>query len=150
MFWRGVDKADGGGRKRRTMLLCLSRAHLRFLSCGSLAGLRQDRDESLRCEDKLLLGQQVSPIGGGWVGWRQGRQIVLETSPTRGLSAEYWARPAARSWDLGAGQKGVDLAGDVAFEDADDLAFGETFFASSGDIGAGSGIVAHAGDHDPP
>ena len=31
-------------------------------------------------EDKLLLGQQMSPVGGVFEGVAVGRQIVLETS----------------------------------------------------------------------
>src|SRR6266545_7546006 len=43
----------------------------------------------------------------------------------------------------------VELAGDVAFEAADDLLFGETVFGASFHVGAGAGVPAQAADDDP-
>src|SRR5690606_12238515 len=40
-------------------------------------------------------------------------------------------------------------AGDVAFEAADDVFFGEAFGGAAFDVGAGGRVVAHAGEHDP-
>ena len=44
----------------------------------------------------------------------------------------------------------VDLAGDVALEDAHDLAGGASFGEAAGDVFAGAFVAAHAGEHDPP
>jgi hypothetical protein len=46
------------------------------------------------------------------------------------------------------GECPIDLSGDVAFETADDLAFGQTFVGASLDIGLRAGIVAHPGQSD--
>src|SRR5205823_8299971 len=43
-------------------------------------------------------------------------------------------------------EEGVDLAGEVALEAADDVFGGETFGAAAGDVGAGGLVVAHAHD----
>ncbi len=43
---------------------------------------------------------------------------------------------------------GVELAGDEAFETADGFGIGFAFCASSGDVGAGVGVVFEADDHD--
>src|ERR1035438_10864113 len=40
----------------------------------------------------------------------------------------------------------VDLAGDVAFETADDFALGLAFGGAAFDVGAGAFAVAHSGD----
>lgn len=79
-----------------------------------------------------------------------GRQIVLRTTRLVGVSRFLGQARRLILGVLVAAQEGVDLAGDVAFEYSDDLAFGESFLAASGDVGAGAGLVAHAGDHDPP
>ena len=42
----------------------------------------------------------------------------------------------------------VDLAGDVAFEAADDFALGLAFGGAAFDVGAGAFAVAHSGDGD--
>ena len=42
----------------------------------------------------------------------------------------------------------VDLAGDVAFQASDDLGFGESFVGSALGVGAASGVVAEAVEHD--
>ncbi len=42
------------------------------------------------------------------------------------------------------------LAGDVALEDADDLALGEAFLDAALHVAAGAGVAAHAGDDDAP
>ena len=47
-------------------------------------------------------------------------------------------------------QAAVDLAGDVTLQAADDLLLGQAFFAAAVDVGAGGGVGAHPGDHDPP
>ena len=45
---------------------------------------------------------------------------------------------------------GVDLAGDVALEAADDLGLGFSFRGAPLGVGAGSRVRAEAGEHDPP
>jgi len=47
-------------------------------------------------------------------------------------------------------QVAVDLAGDVALEDAHDLGLGTSVGESAFDGGAGARVGAHAGEHDPP
>ena len=44
----------------------------------------------------------------------------------------------------------VGLACDVTLQHAHDLGLGETFFGAPLDVGAGAGVGAHAGEHDPP
>src|SRR5262245_64026888 len=46
-------------------------------------------------------------------------------------------------------QVGVDLAGDVTLEAADDLLLGQALFAAPVDVGAGGRVGAHPGDDDP-
>ena len=50
----------------------------------------------------------------------------------------------------GRAQVGVDLAGDVALQAADDLGLGLSFFGAAFDVGAGGRVRPHAGEHDPP
>jgi hypothetical protein len=45
---------------------------------------------------------------------------------------------------------GVDLAGDVTLEAADDLGFRLSFLRAAFDVGAGRRMRAQAGEHDPP
>ena len=75
-----------------------------------------------------------------------GRQIVLGT--TLGCQPIMGSDPPPDQ--CSGAEEGVDLAGDVAFEHPDDLAFAETFLGAAGDVGAGAGIAAHAADHDDP
>ena len=42
----------------------------------------------------------------------------------------------------------VDLAGDVAFQASDDLAFGESFVGAALGVGAAAGVVAGLVEHD--
>ena len=51
---------------------------------------------------------------------------------------------------LGARQAAVKLAGDVALERADDLAFGAALGGAALDVGAGAGVVDHAHHDDAP
>ena len=50
----------------------------------------------------------------------------------------------------GGAEVGVDLAGDVPFQAADDLCLGQAFGGAPFDVGAGRGVGAHPGYHDPP
>src|SRR5690606_14532949 len=47
------------------------------------------------------------------------------------------------------GDELVELAGDVAFEAADDLLLGQAVFGASFHVGAGAGVPAQAADGDP-
>jgi len=55
-----------------------------------------------------------------------------------------WASAGVRA------QVRVDLTGDVPLQAADDLGLGLSFFSAAFDVGAGGGVGAHAGEHDPP
>ncbi len=51
----------------------------------------------------------------------------------------------------GAGAEvGIDLAGDVTLQAADDFLLGFSFGCAAFDIGAGGRVRAQAGEHDPP
>ena len=65
------------------------------------------------------------------------------------MSGHSWARPVTPDL-LGVHEVRVDLAGDVAFQDAHDLAGGEPFVGATRDVFAGAFIAAHAREHDPP
>src|SRR5258708_7289057 len=47
-------------------------------------------------------------------------------------------------------QVAVGFAGCIAFEAADDLELGQSFFRPPGDVGPGGRVRAHPRDHDPP
>src|SRR5680860_1008214 len=49
----------------------------------------------------------------------------------------------------GLGEQVVDLAGDEAFEAADDVFLGEALLGASFDVGNGRWVPAHSDDHDP-
>src|SRR5436189_4489315 len=80
-----------------------------------------------------------------------GRQIPVRTTPDpdRGcqpaLGPDLPPRAALR-----AGKLLVDLAGDVAFEDPDDLGLGSAFFEPAGHVSLGARIGSQAGEHDAP
>src|SRR5690242_369289 len=50
--------------------------------------------------------------------------------------------------DVLPGEGVVDLAGDIAFEAAEDVSFGQTFGGAAGDVVAGALVVAHADQDD--
>src|SRR5262245_35374563 len=52
--------------------------------------------------------------------------------------------------DVGTGELAVDLAGDVALEDTDDLFGGASLLVAPLDVEPGAGVGAHAGDDDAP
>jgi hypothetical protein len=96
-----------------------------------------------RFEGGLLSGQAVSPEK---LEWRADRSLSRQPSAS-GISR---VRPATRSCVLDAGEVSVDLAGDVALEDAHDLRFGASFEQAPFDVGARAWIRTHAGEHDAP
>ena len=50
----------------------------------------------------------------------------------------------------GAAEVGIDLAGDVALQAANDFLLGFPFGCAAFGVGAGRRIIAQAGEHDPP
>ena len=74
---------------------------------------------------------------------------AVRSKDNRSVSGHSWARPVTPDL-LGADEVRVELAGDVSFQDAHDLAGCETFSSAASDIFAGAFITAHAGEHDPP
>ena len=97
-----------------------------------------------RVEGRLLSGQAVSRTG-----WSGGPADRSQDNPA-GRAGISGARPATLIVALHAGEVPVDLAGDVALEDAHDLGFGASFEDASFDVGAGARFGAHAGKHDAP
>ena len=82
------------------------------------------------------------------LGWSGGPAV--RSKDNRLVSGHSWARPAAPDLVSVAHEVRVELASDVAFQDAHDLASGTTFSDTSRDVFAGTFIAAHAGEHDPP
>src|SRR5664280_1145191 len=61
-----------------------------------------------------------------------------------------WGEPDPRPGDSAARQVAINLAGDVALQDPDDVALGATFLHPSLEVGAGVGIVGDPDHHDAP
>src|ERR1700751_939986 len=83
-------------------------------------------------------------LRGRWNTYPVGPQYVIERALLclssgcgEGGRVGFWA------WEIG-----VDFAGDVALQAADDLAFVEAFVGPSFDVGAGGFVVTHADDGD--
>jgi hypothetical protein len=93
-------------------------------------------------EGKLLLGhaQQVCGAPGTAGGSFAGQQV---RQPIFGPG-----RP--RECALSGAEVGIDLAGDVALQAADDFLLGFPFRCAAFGVGAGSRVGAQAGEHDPP
>ena len=70
----------------------------------------------------------------------------------QGCGSRLAGQAVTRSWGSvsGSAQAGIDLAGDVALEAADDLFLGQAFGGAPLDVGAGRRVRAHPGDDDPP
>ena len=76
------------------------------------------------------------PSRGSAVRWKvspEGRQL--------------WGEPDPRLGESAARQVAIDLAGDVALQDPDDVPLGPSFLHSALEVGGGLGIVSDA-DHD--
>ncbi len=101
-------------------------------------------------EGRLLSGHAVQQSAGkqekgpGAAGGSIAGQHRLR-QPIRGPG-----RPGSWRGSAAGAQMGVDLAGDVPLEAADDLLLGQAFLWAPGGVGAGGGAGAHPGDHDPP
>src|SRR5712692_7199129 len=74
---------------------------------------------------------------------------AVRSKDNRSASGHSRARPVTPDL-LRAHEVRVELAGDVTFQDAHDLAGGATFGEPTRDVFAGAFIAAHAGEHDPP
>src|SRR6266542_2956777 len=140
---------------RRTMLLCLVKAPryvhgLNFCGCGNDAVVRA--------------GWVADKTGKGRSGWRASSyEVTPSRSDGPGDGRRIVRRPARMRQPIigpgrpqecvsarGGAQVGVDLAGDVALEAADDLCLGFSFGCAAFDVGAGGRAGAHACEHDPP
>src|SRR5262245_31776663 len=91
----------------------------------------------------LIRSRSASRDGAGG-----GRRIVHRPAE---CGSRLWGQAAPGAWgSAGAwAQVGVDLAGDVPLEAADDLLLGQAFFGAPVDVGAGGRVGAHPGDDDP-
>src|SRR5713226_2088672 len=59
-------------------------------------------------------------------------------------------RPREYGLAGGGAEVGIDLAGDVALQAADDFLLGFSFGCAAFGVGAGGRVRAQAGEHDPP
>ena len=85
------------------------------------------------------------------LGPRSGAVTVAAGRPEPTVRAPGWQRCSYRSSSgLGARQAAVELAGDVALERADDLAFGAALRGAPGDVGTGARVEDHAHHDDAP
>ena len=80
----------------------------------------------------------------------RGRPADRSQASRRGSRIWGQAVPGVGASARGGAEVGVDLAGDVAFEAADDLGFGFSFCGAPLGVGAGGGVRAEAGEHDSP
>src|SRR5215467_10958368 len=68
-----------------------------------------------------------------------------------GCGSRYEGQAVPGSCGSGAvAEVAVDLAGDIPLQAADDLPLRQAFLDAPLDVGAGSGMGPHPGDHDPP
>src|SRR5436189_5782243 len=74
---------------------------------------------------------------------------AVRSKDDRLVSGHSWARSATPDLSV-AHEVRVELAGDVALQDAHDLADRLSFRDATGDVFAGAFIAAHAREHDPP
>ena len=66
-------------------------------------------------------------------------------------AAAHRVRPSpGRMASAGSAQVGVDLAGHVTLQAAEDLLLSQALFAAPGDVGPGGRVRAHPAGHDPP
>jgi hypothetical protein len=115
------------------------------------------RGDLLECW--VRTGQGCSAPGGGKALIRSrsaglwcpgdGRRIVSQASRC-GSRLAGQAGPRECVLAGGGAEVGVDLAGDVALEAADDFLLGFSFGCAAFGVGAGRRVRAQAGEHDPP
>src|SRR5579862_9288769 len=75
---------------------------------------------------------------------------AVRSKDNRLVSGHSWARPATPELVSVAHELWVELAGDVALQDAHDLADRFALGDAARDVFAGAFVAAHAGEHDPP
>ena len=98
----------------------------------------QDWDGPHLVVGRLLLGHTVREGVG-----RRGRQVNMRTASGNASAGLSGQTPPNRSGGLR--EVFEDLAGDIAFQTADDLGGVESFGSTPGHIGAGFLVAAHAG-----
>ena len=81
-------------------------------------------------------------------GARGGRQI--DSRPARGAAADMGPGRPGSCGSGAVAEVAVDLAGDIPLQAADDLPLRQAFLGAPLDVGAGSRVGPHPGDHDPP
>src|SRR6266480_7851054 len=111
---------------------------------GWVADCGQDREGPLAGRASSY---EVTPSKSGWGPGTAGESLAGQHGC--GSRLEGQAVPGSLSAGRRA-QAGVDLAGDVTLEAADDLLLGQAFLAAPVDVGAGRRVRAHPRDHDPP
>jgi hypothetical protein len=112
---------------------------------GLPLGCGQDREGPLQMERKLLLGHAQQVTGEAGDGRRIDSRPAGSRQPNRGSG-----RPRSLALAAGRAEVGVDLAGDVTLQAADDLRLGFPFGRAALGVGAGGRVRAQAGEHDPP
>src|SRR5580692_4830312 len=63
---------------------------------------------------------------------------------------QYWAEPDRQPGDSAARQVAIDLAGDIALQDADDLVLGHSLLQPALEIDLGPRVVGDADNDDAP
>ena len=104
-----------------------------------------------RVEAELVICR-VTPIDGARAGTPVETGVSLDELGSWPQVPAHWVvlMLLSMSSGLGARQAAVKLAGDVALERADDLAFGAALGGAALDVGAGAGVVDHAHHDDAP
>ena len=98
-------------------------------------------------EGRLLLGHSLGGCSSGETADR------YQDRPSAGEWCQPVAGPASplgAIYGVGGSEVVVDLAGDVALEDPDDLSLAFAFGGAALDVGPRSRVAAHAGEGDPP
>ena len=110
-----------------------------------MLGYGQDREGPLgvRASSYEVTSQQVR-MGSGTAG------ESFEGQHGCGSRLAGQAAPEVRASAGRGAEVAVNFAGDVTLEAADDLFLGQAFLAAPFNVGAGRGVRAHPGDHDPP
>src|SRR5215213_286826 len=137
------------------MLLCSSRSNTFLIDHGLELRLRCSMSCSPARQDcTVLAGVQAGPFGwpaaslDSGCGRRCSAECEQLLSRSHRWSGGFRDRQNGWRWRTRSWEGGVDLAGDVALETADDLAFAETFDGSSLHVVPGRLMVAHADDGD--
>jgi hypothetical protein len=122
-----------------------------FFECGTVpgwaaAGRRTGQGRATRGGGQALRRSHASRLE---MGPGDGRRIVRRPAGMRQPISGSGC-PRSQGSVSGGAQAGVDLAGDIALEAADDLCLRQALCGAPLDVGAGRGMGAHPRDHDPP